>query len=123
MQTQTATKAPRPRLSREVIAAEALKNATENNSVANYQAIFEGFAAKGIVEDVQPRINVFTYNAWRAQGRQVRKGETGVKVTTYINAKGKEAEGGEGQTEGFKFARGVAVFHITQTDAIEPKGE
>ncbi|NMZ71363.1 protein of unknown function [Pseudomonas peli] len=122
MQTQTATKAPR--LSREVIAAEALKNATENNSVANYQAIYEGFEAKGIpCEEVEPRVNVFTYNAWRAKGRQVRKGETGVKVVTYINAKGKEAENGEGQAEGYKFSRTVAVFHITQTDPIEPKGE
>jgi hypothetical protein len=122
MQTQTAAKAPR--LSREVIAAQALKNATENNSVSNYQAIYEGFAAKGIpCEDVEPRINVFTYNAWRAKNRQVRKGETGVKVVTFINAKGKEAEGGEGQAEGFKFSRGVSVFHISQTDPIEEKGE
>lgn len=106
-------------LSREVIAAQALKNATENNSVANYQAIFEGFAAKGIaIEEIEPRVNVFTYNAWRAKGRQVRKGETGVKVVTFVNAKGQAAEGDQGEAQGYKFARSVAVFHISQTDPI-----
>ena len=35
-------------------------------------------------EDVKPRENVFTYKAWQALGRQVRKGEKGVKVCVYI---------------------------------------
>lgn len=119
-QAQTVTRTARaPRLPRDLIEAQAIKNATENNSVANYQAIFEGFADKGI-EDIQPRVNVFTYNAWRALGRQVRKGESGVKVVTFVNAKGKE-DNGEGETAGYKFARGVTVFHISQTDPIEPK--
>lgn len=110
---------------RAAIAAQALKNATENNSVANYQAIFDGFAEKGIpAEEIEPRINVLTYNAWLAVGRQVRRGETGVRVVTMVRAKskaGEAGEGGEGEGASFKFARTVSVFHITQTDAIEPK--
>lgn len=108
---------------RAAIAAQALKNATENQSVANYQAIFEGFAEKGIF-DIEPRVNVLTYNAWLAVGRQVRKGETGVRVVTMVSGKSKAdkgAEGGEGEAKGFKFARTVSVFHVSQTDAIEPK--
>lgn len=123
---QVQARTARPKLAREFIEAEALKNATENNSVANYQAIFDGFTAKGIpADEILPRENVFTYNAWKAKGRQVRKGETGVKICTWVKAKGKEAEavseggeGGEG-AQGFKFARSVSVFHISQTDPIE----
>ena len=108
---------------RAAIAAQALKNATENNSVANYQAIFEGFAEKGIF-DIEPRVNVLTYNAWLAVGRQVRRGESGVRVVTMVSAKAKAAEAaeaGEGEGKGFKFKRTVSVFHISQTDPIEPK--
>ena len=110
---------------RAAIAAQALKNATENNSVANYQAIFDGFADKGIpCEEIEPRVNVLTYNAWLAVGRQVRRGETGVRVVTMVRAKskaGEASEGGEGEGASFKFARPVSVLHISQTDAIEPK--
>ena len=35
----------------------------------NYPAIYEGFEDKGI-SNIQPRVNVFTYNAWKAKGRQ-----------------------------------------------------
>lgn len=123
-QVQTAARPTRPRLSREVIAAQALKNATQNQSLANYPAIFEGFMAKGIApEDIIPRVNVLTYNAWRAVGRQVRKGEKGVKIVTFVNAQGREAdqsvEQEQAEAQGYKFARSVAVFHISQTDPIE----
>lgn len=63
------------------IQAEALSRAINGESLLNYPAILDGFAAKGIT-DVEPRINVFTYHAWRAKGRQVRKGEHGVRVIT-----------------------------------------
>ena len=64
---------------------EALSRAVSGQSVCNYREIFAGFMARGIPEeDIKPRENVFTYNAWRALGRQVRKGEHGVKCLTFI---------------------------------------
>lgn len=125
------TRTRRPRLGRKQIETEALRNALAERSVANYEAIFEGFAEKGIpMEDVVPRENVFTYNAWRALGRQVRKGEHGVPVVTWITSKAKGGEGAEqegqgggeqsGESAGFKFSRTVTVFHISQTDPINP---
>lgn len=43
---------------------KALNNAVTGVSLANYQAIFEGFAVMGInAADVVPRENVFTFNA------------------------------------------------------------
>ena len=59
--------------------------------LTNWPAILAGFTAMGIPEhEIKPRENVFTYHAWRALGRQVRRGEHGVKVVTFVTTKGKE---------------------------------
>ena len=56
---------------RDVIEQEALNNAKAERSFVNYPAIIEGFIEKGIsADEIQPRENVFTYNAWRALKRQ-----------------------------------------------------
>src|SRR5438034_10027158 len=91
------------RASREEIQREALSRAASGQSLANWPAIIHGFAAKGIPEsDIRPRENVFTYHAWRALGRQVRRGEHGVKVTTFVPMTKKtgqlDAETGEEKT-------------------------
>ena len=100
--------------------AEALDRATANNSFANYPAIFEGFLARGYAEsDIQPRVNIFTYAAWRELGRQVRKGEKGVKVVTWIPTEKKDEKTGE--IKRGKFCRSVTVFHENQTDEIGAK--
>ena len=68
---------------RPVSAEEALTKAVSGPSLANYPAIYAGFAAKGIPEvDIKPRENVFTFKAWIALGRCVKKGEHGVKIAT-----------------------------------------
>ena len=60
------------------VQAEALGRAAQGQSLINYPEIFRGMMAKGIPEaDIRPRENVFTFNAWRALGRTVRKGEPG----------------------------------------------
>lgn len=125
------TRTRKPRLSRSQITAEALRNAVTRESTMNYEAIFEGFEAMGIpMEDVQPRENVFTYNAWLALGRQVRKGEHGVKVVTYIERKAKAGDGAEAKPEGkgegegaesYRFPRTTTVFHISQTDPVQAR--
>jgi len=107
----------------ELDTAEALRRAQQGLSVANYAAIYGGFMAKGIPEEeILPRENVFTFQAWRALGRVVKKGEHGVKITTYIEAKSK----GEGkaevlgeEAESYKFPRTTTVFHISQTVEAE----
>lgn len=100
---------------------EALDRAENGASEKNYDAIYAGFAAKGIEEDeVLPRENVFTYNAWLAKGRQVRKGEKGVKVETFIpvTAKDKDAPNDPEKDRKFMRQRITTVFHISQTDPI-----
>jgi hypothetical protein len=68
--------------------------------------------AKGIPEDqIIPRVNVFSYNAWKANGRQVRKGEHGVKCLTFITKTGKN-----GREERRPWT--VTVFHVSQTEPV-----
>jgi len=98
---------------------QALTRAQSGQSLANYPAIFEGFMAKGIPEDdIRPRENVFTFNAWKALGRSVKKGEHGVKVLTWVTATGKrvEATEGEAQAAGYRFPKTTTVFHVSQTE-------
>lgn len=98
--------------------ALAIANATQSASTMNYGTIFREFAERGIpAKNILPRENVFTFNAWKALGRQVRKGEHGVKVCTWIPMSKKDANG-ELQPIGRK-PRTVSVFHISQTDPIQ----
>ena len=93
---------------------EALTRAVSGQSFSNYQPIFEGFMRKGIPEqDIKPRENVFTYNAWRALGRQVRKGEHGVKCLTFIECQDKD-----NPEKTYRRPWSTTVFHVSQTDAV-----
>ena len=88
--------------------AEALQRATTNQSFANYPAIITGFAERGIPpEQIRPRENVFTFNAWKQLSRVVKKGETGVKIITWIPC--------EKNGERFVRPKTTTVFHISQT--------
>jgi hypothetical protein len=94
----------------------SLRRARGGMSIANYEAIYEGFLEMGIEEDeIEPRVNVLTFQAWRALGRTVKKGEHGVRVTTWVNVQGKEAEE-EGE---HLYPRLTVVFHISQTVELE----
>jgi len=91
--------------------AEALQRATTSQSFANYPAIVQGFIDKGIPpEQIKPRENVFTFNAWKQLSRSVKKGEHGIKIVTWIPV----------EKDGEKFVRPKAatVFHISQTQPI-----
>jgi len=88
---------------------EALQRAKSGNSALNYQAILAGFTSRGIPSDeIVPRENVLTYNAWKAIGRQVKKGEKGIKVVSWIKMTDKT--GGETMRP-----TSATVFHISQT--------
>jgi hypothetical protein len=98
--------------------SEALSRATTGLSMSNYPTIYGGFMEKGIPEsEIKPRENVFTYNAWRALGRQVRRGEHGVKVLTFIDCQKRDEETGQ-LKERFRRPFSTTVFHISQTDEV-----
>ncbi len=103
---------------RDIGDAEALSRAESGISARNYGLILDGFANKGIpVADIEPRVNVFTYRAWRAKGRQVRRGEHGVRVVTFIDCE--KTDKRTGKTDRYSRPWHSTVFHVSQTDPIE----
>ena len=118
------------RASKEQMQQEALSRAVSGQSLANWPAILAGFMAKGIPESaIRPRENVLTYEAWRALGRQVRRGEHGVKVCTFVPCERKAEPTGEDcdgvideaprKGRGYRRPWRATVFHISQTDPID----
>ena len=91
--------------------AEALHRAATGVTMTNYPAIVAGFIEKGIpAGQIKPRENVFTFNAWKALGRVVKKGEHGVRVVVWI----------ETEKDGQKTRRpwSATVFHESQTKPL-----
>ena len=99
------------------IQAEALSRAKGGQSMTNYPAIYTGFMAKGIPEaEIKPRENVLTFQAWKAVGRCVRKGEHGVKVVTYVPMKNRgDDDDPDAPRETVTRPRTTTVFHVSQT--------
>lgn len=107
---------------REDTALTALQNAISHESTMNYDAILNGFIEKGInAKDILPRQNIFTFHAWRALGRTVRRGEHGVRVVTWVSYTKKNKETGE--DESGRHPVTTSVFHISQTDELTKKVE
>ena len=100
------------------IQEEALSRATNPlGTASNYPTIFDGFTDKGIPEaDIKPRENILTFQAWKALGRHVLKGEHGVRVLTFRQDR-VEIEKADGTIEIRTNSRpwSAVVFHISQT--------
>jgi hypothetical protein len=99
---------------------EALSRAVGSLALSNYPAIFHGFMEKGIPEaDILPRQNVFTFDAWRALGRTVKRGEHGVRVLTWVDVERKVTDkDGIERLEPSKRPWMSTVFHVSQTEAL-----
>ena len=109
------------RKTKSIGAQEALSRATSSITASNYPAIYAGLMAKGIAElDIKPRENVFTFNAWRALGRTVRRGEHGVKVRTVLVTSREKVDAATGEKTVKAMSRPwmATVFHISQTDEL-----
>jgi hypothetical protein len=113
----------RRRLTEEERAArwqQSLQRAVTSESMANFDAIIEGFAAKGIpAEDIVPRQNVFTFHAWKALGRQVKKGEHGVQIATVIEFTVKGEANEDGTPKVATRPGTTTVFHVSQTELMK----
>jgi antirestriction protein ArdC len=69
------------------------------------------------IANAEPRMNVFTFNSWKALGRVVKKGQHGIKIVTTIACTKKDCETGE--EVAVKKVKNTTVFHISQTEAID----
>lgn len=120
-QMSTRTRYHRQRLSRaqrEALQTAALERAQGGKTCGNDLLVIAAFAARGI--DAHPRVDVFTFAAWKALHRHVRRNEHGVHVASY--ARRQEVKP-DGTTAEHSFPTSAVVFHITQTDPDEGQGE
>lgn len=108
------------KMTKQELQSEAYSRAVGNGSTRNYTTIISGFVAKGISsDDIIPRENVFTFHAWKAQGRQVRRGEHGVKITTWIPMKNRKDTTEPKEKDKIRLRPKTAVvFHVSQTEPI-----
>lgn len=96
---------------------EALARARGNTALSNYPAIIRGFMERGIPQhDIKPRENIFTYQAWRVLGKQVLKGEHGIKILTVITTSKEKENPDTGEIEVISNRRPwtTTVFHESQ---------
>lgn len=86
----------------------------------NDQAVIIAFAEAGIDPDqITPRQNVLTFDAWKAAGRQVAKGATSLRIEVWVPRKGKKTEEDDEKKGGALMRRTARLFHESQT---LPKG-
>lgn len=98
---------------------------TSRPSQNDVAAIVE-FAARGIPSAaVDPRENVFPFDAWTAFGRHVRKGEKAVSVTVWVPVTTKDDNGATvnasretpaGETKTSLRPVTAHLFHVSQTE-------
>lgn len=96
------------------MAEEAYERAVSGNSLVNEAITIKHFQALGYA-DVRPRENVLTFWAWQAVGRKVKKGEHGLKLTTWIVRETEDPKTGEKKTR--RYPKTAVVFHFEQTEA------
>ena len=107
-------------MTNEEIQESALNRARTGTAKTNYHAIFQGFAEKGIpCDQIKPRENIFTFQAWKALGRKVKKGEHGIKICTFMPCQ-KEQKNESGEIKIIYYSKPwiSTVFHISQTESI-----
>ena len=103
-----------------VTQSAALDRARSSNSTANFGAIYAGFTAKGIpYGDITPRVNVLTFNAWKALGRRRAQGRAWRSHHDLgRNDQDRTPRGAPSAT--FRRPKTTTVFHISQTDPVAP---
>jgi antirestriction protein ArdC len=64
---------------------------------------------------------VHGYTAWKSEGRQVRKGEHGIRILAPAgHSEAERDESGQEIKKGRQFYKLISVFDISQTDPIVP---
>lgn len=97
----------------------ALNRASNPRSILNMAAVVEAAQAAGIADAV-PGENVLTFNAWKAKGRVVMKGQKALcKLPVFYSRDVRDPSSGEVNT--IKRPGSSAVFHISQTEPLRDR--
>lgn len=124
MRHRTATRTDRPRRrrltpeEREQMQRAALERARAPRFGPNLGIVLAECARRGFLDPPPvPGRTVLTFNAWRALGRTVRRGEHGIRIPVVIPT-AHDPETGE---PGRRIIKTAAVFHVSQTDPLPPR--
>ena len=103
---------------------ESLESGTRYEPNGNDIPCITEFAARGIpeseVETFGPHQNVRTFNAWKALGRYVRKGEKSVKLCVWRTIESDGIDPATGKRKpNRKIPATACVFHVSQTEPME----
>jgi antirestriction protein ArdC len=115
MSTDHATSDARERL------AEAVERMADSETFAAWlraRATFHDYSFGNVCLIVSQRpdaTQIAGYRAWQSLGRQVRKGEHGIRILAPCVRKVEDAQTGE-RTARVVWFRGVSVFDVSQTD-------
>ena len=92
------------------------------NEYLAFQARFHNYSAGNVqliaMQSGGYATQVAGFNTWKAQGRNVKKGEKGLFILAPLAFKSTDKETGE-ETFGVKGFRYVAVFDVAQTEGLE----
>ncbi len=109
--------------------ATALQRIQSMQMGENDVLVIHAFADAGVPpEDIDPRRNVLTFNAWKALDRRVAKGATSIRVCVWIPATGKAkaeppAKSSSEKPKAKMRPVTARLFHVSQTvPADAPKG-
>lgn len=88
---------------------EALRRAKSSQSLINHALVIEAASARGWMDAI-PGENVLTFNAWKALGRTVKKGEKAFVKLPVLFQKEDSDE---------RVRTMASVFHISQTKELD----
>ena len=98
---------------------ESLNRARSTRPGQNWASVIRALTDKGIdFADIIPGENVLTFNAWKALGRSVKKGEHGVRIPVFVSGSSTTETTNEQTTNRRSTSRKIfsaVVFHISQT--------
>ena len=93
-----------------------------DEELADYGEMFEGrYSPKNVVLILTQRPDatvVRGYDQWKSEGRQVRKGEHGIKIRKVVSGPDRTNAAGEVTAQGWRSMIWLTVFDIDQTDPI-----
>ena len=95
----------------QAMTAETATIFTHGHSAAHVALLAQEASARGC--NCQAYRDWFTYRRWQAQGCQIRKGEHGTKITTWVHYTRKDKDG---QEHDRSRPKGTTVFCRCQVD-------
>jgi hypothetical protein len=98
---------------------EQVLTSVYKGSEKTYEMVYEQISERwgeDAAADYDPEKNCFTYNRWKQEGFQVKKGEKSLESITWVVKEKKDEKTGE--TTKSSYPKKVCLFYILQVEKI-----